>query len=891
MIFRAGAVLLLALSAALPGTARAAEPSPRLVQGESAPLQGPPAPTAQVPGQAELPPLVSAILVEGEQRYSEAQLISALGQKVGKRLDAEVIDRGLRTLWTSFHVRGDVMLNDVPASALMPAASVELVLIVVEMPSDREPRFIGHNKIDVKTLKRWALIEERVELFEYQVSRVRQRLLEGYRREGFFWVEIDIVQRTAESADKDVVGPMNDVIFEIREGPKVRVKAIEVSGNQSMPERGIMLWKDGLTKYAEPQLSAPSIFNWFGSPFVQETLDADLLAMSNVYRARGWLDVVVEADRLEWSDDRSEVRIHIVIDEGKPYTVSELKVEFFEYVPDAQGKEVLQRVEPGEGRTHFSSEELLAKCKLKSGARFEEGLQVADRAIMREMYGQEGYLSHDSLPKAMRCEFPEPELFFNPQEHKLQVTYRIVEGRPLTLREIAFAGNYHTRDEVLRREVSLFPGDRADQKEINKSLARIQSTGYFSDRNPGADHREPTYRYIAVPGSRDLVDLEFEVEEGHVIEFNISGGIDSNDGLFGLIVLSMNNFDITDTPTKWSRTLTEVFRKEAFHGAGQKIDIEVSPGTQVNRARFHFREPDIFNRYLEPISLDLDFRRQLRNYQGEYDEDRADESVALERRFGFDYSASIGLVHSDIETSDLDSSGVPVALQVQHALGTAELAGLTANFTWRALDNYANPHNGHKMVLRNILYTDALSTDYEYLRSDLQFDGYMATGQRANGTEHVLHLELDGGIMPSYGSTDEVPYTELFYIGGSNSLRGFEYRGAGARGDDVLGAPTQYAAGGESYLAGSLEWLYPLYSITQPGTYRQVESLRGVLFLDWAVLGADPFNIDLNEARASVGFGVGLAYPLPIQLNFGFPIRIYSGDQRQTFSFGIGLTF
>jgi outer membrane protein insertion porin family len=872
-------VLLLLGAAALCAHAQEAKPAPI---PEASQVQGP---QNQAPGEL---PIVTAIRVEGRQRYSEAQLTSALSQQIGKRLDMEFINRGLDTLWTSFHVRGDVRLQDVAPTPEAPAGGVELVLIVVEMPSDREPRFIGNVDIDTKTLKRWGLIEERVEMFVYQTNRVRQRLLEGYHREGYYWVEIDVVKRGDDTAPGALLA---DVIFEIREGPKVRVKGVHVSGNRSMPNGGFLFWRDGLNKFASPQLSGPSLFSWFGSPFVQETLDADLIAMRQVYRERGWMDARVEVEKLSWNDDRSEVHVHIIIDEGEPYVVEELKIEFYEFVR-AEGVQelVLRRIEPGLGLTLFSAEELLAKCDLKPGKRYEEILRNRDRATLREIYGEKGHLSHPSLPQEMRWEFPDPEVFYRPGEHLLQVTYRIVEGRPLTLREISFGGTHHTRDKVLRSDVSVFPGDKADQKEINKSLARIVGSGFFSDQFAPLDHEEPSYRFVAVEGSRDLVDLEYMVQEGRVVEFNISGGIDSNDGAFGLISLSMKNFDISDTPSKWTRTFSELFRKEAFHGAGQRVDIELSPGTKVSRSRLHFLEPDIFNRYIEPISFDVEYRRQLRGYQA-YDEQRTDVAVKFGRKFGFDTSVSMGLVQSSVNVSDLNPSGVPVALEQQNAAGVLDLTGITFDAYTRSLDSIVNPHNGWKASLRNTLYADILPNDAEYWRMDLQTDGYMATGTLSNGTEHFLHLEIDGGIMPTFGNTSQVPYTERFQIGGSNSIRGFEYRGAGARGVDVLGAPTKYAAGGESYMGTSLEWIYPLFSTTQPGSYRQIETLRGVLFTDWAVLGQEAFDIDLSETRASVGFGVGLAYPLPIQLNFGFPVRRFSGDERQTFSFSIGISF
>ncbi|MEO6711055.1 MAG: BamA/TamA family outer membrane protein [Planctomycetota bacterium] len=854
-------------------------------QGQSAPPEAAPGqagPPAPAPKEA---PIVRSIVVEGEERYSEAQLISALGQKIGEPLDNDVINRGLRTIWISFSVRAESFVRELPA-ALGARPEVELRLVVVEMPSDREPRFVGNVDIDKKTLKRWALLEDRVELFEYQANRVRQRLLEGYRREGYHWVEIEVVKRDSRDDPGALGVPMTDLIFEIREGPKVRVKNVEVIGNQSMPDTGFLFWKSGLSSFTKRQLSEPGPFSWWGSAFVQETLDADVVAMREVYRERGWLDAVVDAET-HFSEDGARVRIKYVIDEGQPYTVEGLDVAFFEWVQNEDKQWQAKPIEASKAR--FTPAQVLAKCELKPGDRYEEIERTRDEAKLREFYGSVGCLFHPSLPPDMRWQFLEPELFYSKTEHKLRVTYRIVEGHPLTIREVTFAGSHHTRDEVLRREVGLVPGSKADQKEINRALSRIEGTGFFTDSNNPEDHVDPTYRFFEVPGSKDLVDLQYEVEEGRVILFNLAGGLSTTEGAFGTIELTVRNFDWSDGPSKWTRSFHELFRKEAFHGAGELIEIKLSPGTKRSYARVRYLDPDIFNRYLEPISLDVGLNRSL-SFNRSHDEERFDKYLKFGRRFGFDTSVSAGIVHNEVEVSDLSSAGVPTSLQRQDALGKVNLVGVTLDFSTRKLDNQLNPHNGWKLGLRNTVFNKLLSSDFEYVQTRLDTDFYVATGTKSDGTEHVLHLELDGGIAPTFGDTTEVPYTERFFQGGSN-LRGFDRYGAGARGVDVLGGQTQYAAGGESFLSGSVEWLYPLYSITQPGTYKKIETLRGMLFFDWGVLGQDAFDIDLNDTRASVGFGIGLANPLPIQLNFGFPIRRFSGDEQQTFSFSIGLSF
>ncbi|HUR27061.1 MAG TPA: POTRA domain-containing protein, partial [Planctomycetota bacterium] len=480
------------------------------------PVAPPTVPEPQAPAQKQELPIVRSIVVEGEQRYSEAQVISTVGQKIGEPYDPELVNRGLRTLWRSFSVKGKFSVRDVPTASGAPK-EIELRIEVEESPSDRDPRFIGNIAIDTKTLKRWAQIEDRVELFEYQANRVRQRMLEGYRREGYYWAEVNIVKSDGSAASNLGGTPLIDLIFEIKEGPKVRVKNVEIRGNRSMPDDGFGFWKTGLSSFAKRQISEPSLFSWFGSIYVEETLDADLVAMRNVYRERGFLDAVVEAEAPQWNDDRSEVRLVIVIDEGEPYVVESLDVAFFEWFQDEQGG---WRTRPAAGTPRFTSAELIAKLRaaehegLAPGKRYEETLLQRDETVLRELYGSEGHLAHKSLPLDMRWQFLDPELFRQPERHKIGVTYRIVESHPLTLREISFAGTHHTRDEVLRREVKVFPGGKADLKEINKGLSRIHGTGFFSDENAPDQHVDPTYRFIAVEGSKDLVDLEYAVEEG-----------------------------------------------------------------------------------------------------------------------------------------------------------------------------------------------------------------------------------------------------------------------------------------------------------------------------------------------------------------------------------------
>jgi outer membrane protein insertion porin family len=856
-----------------------------LAQAAQDPQVGPPAP-AQEPPAAQQPqqkmPRVAAVRVDGQKRYSAEQLIAALGQRVGEPVDALAIHAGIQRLWRSFRVRAEVDVVPVGETA-EPASEpgeVDVLLHVSEMPSDIEPRFVGNDAIDLDTLRKWALLEERTELYLHQALRVRQRLLEGYHREGFYWAEVNVVTR----GEDEKSAALSDVIFEIREGPKVRVRSVEIHGNRSMPDtRSWLFFKDGLSHLAKRELKGPSLTNWWrGEPFVDEVLQADLLAMRQVYRDRGWLDAVVELERLEFNAERNRVTIHVRVDEGPRYVVRSLSIEGLDVVKGDE-REELKPID-----LLIPKDELLALCKLQAGQFFEQSTLAKDREALRLAYGDRGHLDHPSLrdkpfERGYSFEFLEPATVFDLDRREVDVIYRIVQGRPLKIREISFSGSSHTRDRVLRREVSVFPGEQANLREINKSLARIQGTGYFSDQMNQLEHREPFYRFTPVEGQPDEVDLEFQVEEGRVIDFQISGGIDSNEGAFGVISLTMRNFDLADTPRSFWSTFGEVYDKEAYHGAGQMLELELSPGTELSRYRLRFLEPDLFHQHLNPISLDVDLQKRIRAYDT-HDEDRTSYAVKLGKKITQDFSVYAGYAFAVVDVDDLDDPAVPPLLVQQNQHSPSVIAGPTLDLSLRDLDNYVAPRQGYSLRWENAFNDEAFGGDYDYVDSQVHWDGYHPIGTKADGTRIVAHLGLDAGVGFPYSDTDDVPYTERFFLGGSRQMRGFGFRGIGPV-DELSGHPL----GGETSVTATGEIYYPLHSVTQPGTYERREMLRATLFTDWGVLDPDAFELDPAEVRGSVGFGFGLAFPIPLTLNFGFPVVSEDVDSTQVFSFSIAL--
>jgi len=803
----------------------------------------------------ELP--VAEVVFEGLTTYSHEGVLSTLGLRIGEPYPSSMRP-GLLKVWDTYKiVVGEPALTRVEGG-------LRVTLPVTELPLDLEPRFVGASGVDLDKLKEWALLFDREQVYLHEADRIRARLIAGYHQAGYHFVEIDnVIGGLGE-------GVAGELIFEIREGPKVHCTGIEVSGNTSLPNTGWGLWSGGLFNLADLSTKGRGLFSWWGGTFDREVLEADVVAMRQVYRDRGWLDVTVVIDRLEFSRDRESVVVHLIVDEGPLWRVNSLSIEGLDPEDLAAEQEL-----------YFERSELLALTELQPGVPFERARIVHDNTVLMRFYGERGYLEQRYFEdeRAGGARFLEPDVTYDWQSHEVHVTYRLVQGRKRFIGEVKVNGNTYTADKIIRRELDFLPGEVANIQQIERGLARVRGTGFFEDPYDPT-HIPPIVVFQGNEQDPDTIDVEYRLSEGRVVDFNISGGVASDSGIVGLITLSMRNFAIANTPSGLFSAPGEIYRKEAFHGNGEQFALDLSPGSEVSFWRVMYAFPDVLGTHHDRYMVRTEALGRDRRHRS-HDEAKDQASLTVARLFGAgDFSLRMGPRWSSISVGALtDPSASPSTLVA--SVGTTDLRGMSLDMRYSQLDNRHRPREGSHYRWGNTFYGGALGGDQDFLKTELEYDHYFQLGDDTEDVRPGFYLGAAAGISQTFGDTNQVHYSERFFLGGT-SLRGFDYRGVGPM-------EGSYSLGGESMARATIEYRHPIYSTPIAGTSRRQEMFRFLTFVDAGILGLDAWSMDTDDVRASVGFGFGLVTPLPLTFNFGFPFLDQEGDRRETFSFSLDM--
>jgi len=605
------------------------------------------------------------------------------------------------------------------------------------------------------------------------------------------------------------------VDFDINEGGKVKITDIRFRGNDAYKDKR-------LRKVLQTKES--SIISWLtGSGKFSETeFKEDLELLRKFYRDEGYLDVVVDESLVEFDfKTDKKVRITISVSEGQRYFLGEYSVE---------------------GATIFTEGELLSGVEIEEGDPFSpQGVDDA-AGVIREYYSSRGYL--ETLVRAERVP--------NMENRRIDVVFNIRESEKFYVESIEVEGNTKTKTRVIVRELALRPGDVFDLKRMETSRARLENTNYFEDvrLNPETTN---------IPGRKDL---GITVREGRTGNFSFGAGFGSVESAVVFFEISQGNFDLFN----W---------RSGFQGDGQKFRFRASLGTNSNQVLVSFEEPWLFEQQLA-FGVDL-YRTESDFNSTEYNELRTGFELYLRRRLFELVEARLSYrlelvdifdVAGDPSTVD-PTDGVPDVFERAEGEELVSKVGLT--FLRDNRDSLLFTRRGNRTTLESELA--GLGGDVNYYRLEGRTAHFIPT---FDTLEQSFSVVARLGSIAPYGQSDEVPFYDRFFLGGPETLRGFDYRDIGPRDTDIN---SDEAVGGNTYGLVSFEYLF-----------RVAEPLGLVVFYDWGFVNADEY--DFNASDYADNWGVGARILLmgsPLKLDLGVPITApddADGGTQFNFSFG-----
>ncbi len=477
-------------------------------------------------------------------------------------------------------------------------------------------------------------------------------------------------------------------------------------------------------------------------------------------------------------------------------------------------------------------ETLAQNLKTSEGKVFSSNYLNEDMVSLSDLYSERGYANVDITPLTT----------IDDEKKAISIQFDIVKGDKVYFERVNITGNNKTRDKVIRRELKVIEGDLYSTSAVKRSQQQLENLGYFKKVNITT----------AKGSSPDKVVLNVEVEEKPTGSISFGAGYSSVDSLVGMIQLSQEN----------------------FLGKGQSLSINTQLGG-VNRFMFSFTEPWFRD---TRWSAGIDLYNMERWYE-DFDSENTGGSLRFGHPIGEYSRINFGYEYEQVDISNVDRDA---SLEIQKQKGTTTIGAITAGIIRSTLDNRFTPRMG---------MLNSITTKFAGLGGDRDFFTIVASTAKYFPLPWDSTFMIRGtiGFSQGYGG-DEVPIFEKFFLGGLDSLRGFEDRSVGPHEkrenyNPRLEDPNDYdVVGGEKELFFNFEYIFPL--LKEAG-------IRGVVFFD-AGNAYRKSESYFSDIRTSAGFGVRWQSPFgPLRLEMGFnlsPDDKYDENASQ-FHFTMGSMF
>jgi outer membrane protein insertion porin family len=785
---------------------------------------------------------VGDIRVEGLQRISEGTIYNYLPVNIGDRLDQRRIQEAIRALF------GTGFFSDIE----MRRDGETLVVVVRERPSIESFELSGNKDIKTEDLQqslRSVGLATGKTFDRTILEEVRGFLTDQYFSRGKYAVRID-------PKVEEVPGNKVRIKIEIVEGKRARIRQINLVGNTSYDDEEL------LDAFA---LRTPNWLSWYKQDdrYSRESLQGDIETLTSWYQDRGYANFAVESTQVAIAPEMDDIFITMNLHEGAVYKVGEVKLAGTMKVPEAE----LQRL-----------------LLVRPGQTYSRKLITQTQELMSFRLGADGYAfaKIDPVPTG------------HEDTKTIDLTFFVDPGNRAYVRRINFTNTSAIDDEVLRREMRQLEGSYLSNALLERSKERVQRLPYIESVE---------FETTPVPGTPDLVDVDFDIKEGLPGQF--SGGIGYSESqsfmLNGSFVHS--NFmgsgervavDLITGRYSQQYSISHTDPYTNIDGVSRTLGVQYRDVTQFVSAASDFSTTTMSGtmEWGYPISEFQGVRFGLVAQRSDLivnPQSSAREAVTWVRNNGNPYTRVI-----EREFPAVDPDDPPTIIETilfGSKFNTYELVG---SWYYDSRNRAIFADRGMQHSVSTSVTAPGSEVDYYTFRYD-----YLQLIPVWKQWTIALTSEIAWGDALGKDTTSLPPYRQ-FYAGGPDTVRGFSESRLGPK--DSFGNPY----GGNLKVVGRAELLFPVpakwRASTRISAFFDIGNVfsqgTGIDFVGRDGVTPVDYEFDYNELKQSAGIAVQWFAPLGIfRFSYGFPLNTFKGDavrypdEEERFQFTIGSAF
>jgi outer membrane protein insertion porin family len=794
---------------------------------------------AEVPVRpgTETPTAVLDIQFQGTVNSSHGELLANLASRVGAPLDATLVTRDIKTLYSLGY------FEQVRAEAEeVPGRGVILRFVVKEKPRVVAVQLRGNTQLSDADLFKEITVEIGTFYNKPATLQSADKIRAAYRNKGYLRVKVTPDVETVDEYSYRLV-------FRIAESPRLYITDIRIHNTQVFSE---------LELKRMMQSAEVDCFDWINDSgvFNEDKINQDLQIISARYLEQGYVRLFIDKPKVTLVNGPEYSRIVVELDvhEGAQYFTGQIDIT---------------------GDILGDKQRLIDALSLKTGAVFNALQQNRDTFVLREIYQEQGYAFVQV----------QPDLRINDETHIVDVNYQIARGDKAYIGRIEFQGNRETRDFVLRREFQVHENELYDGRKLRESQQRLTALGYFTPGSPQVD--------TEARQADNVLDVVTKVEEAQTGTLQAQLGFSDQSGVTVSTSVSKGNFlgrgQTLRGSVQWSqrgvtRDISADFIEPHLFDTDYSSDSSVAyrsveDQTELNRGTFS----EIFGSqgFGHPIIGPLRINLALSLLNREFDE--PDILPVRLRTF------TTSLIYDTINHPIFPTSGSNVTVSVSQVGGQA-LGGTTEYRRYRLrAQRFAGLNETSSLVLMGRLRlgwlqqvgNNVIPPEERFRLGGIStLRGYQFNdiggpyGNLERQINSVQTLQLDDLGQPVLDSNGQPVFTSV-----DKRTLGLDE----ATLEHLVGGGTM-----ERLL--NIELIFPLAG----------NNIRGVVFYDAGQVNSEKIQYDILEAEEpgffdvlqSVGAGVRMITPLGVfRFEYGIKLKVRPNESGSSFDFTIGTLF